>query len=211
MPWQDWIRTVEIEPSLRGTTVANRPRQVEALLRSGCRLFHLDVGEGPLDEPPERAPEMLRELGPLVDRYEGAIDVHLRGYDPVAQFATLADAGCKTVTVTAAAATAGAVAMARTHGLQVGVALEADADTSVAAGADVILYIGVRKNDDSTQQVRRLAEAFPGVPVQVEGAVSLENIRPLRSAGATVFIVGTAIFEREDLPRAYRRLVQELA
>jgi len=33
----------------------------------------------------------------------------------------------------------------------------------------------------------------------------------LREAGASLFVAGTAIFAREDLPRAYRRLVQALA
>ena len=33
----------------------------------------------------------------------------------------------------------------------------------------------------------------------------------LRDAGAELFVAATAIFGREDLPRAYRRLVQALA
>jgi len=33
----------------------------------------------------------------------------------------------------------------------------------------------------------------------------------VRDAGATLFVAGTSIFAREDLPRAYRRLLQELA
>jgi pentose-5-phosphate-3-epimerase len=36
-------------------------------------------------------------------------------------------------------------------------------------------------------------------------------VRELYGAGARVLVVGAAIFEREDLPRAYRRLVQALA
>ena len=32
-----------------------------------------------------------------------------------------------------------------------------------------------------------------------------------RARGATLFVAATAIFGREDLPRAYRRLVQALA
>ena len=38
-----------------------------------------------------------------------------------------------------------------------------------------------------------------------------DNIRDVRDAGATLFVAGSAIFAREDLPRAYRRLVQALA
>jgi pentose-5-phosphate-3-epimerase len=49
------------------------------------------------------------------------------------------------------------------------------------------------------------------MPIQVGGGVSHENVRELYEAGARVLVVGTAIFEREDLPRAYRRLIQALA
>ncbi len=47
--------------------------------------------------------------------------------------------------------------------------------------------------------------------IQVGGGITHENARALYDAGARAFVVGTAIFEREDLPRAYRRLVQALA
>jgi len=47
--------------------------------------------------------------------------------------------------------------------------------------------------------------------VQVDGGVGPQNIRELHDAGATLFVAATAIFGREDLPRAYRRLVQDLA
>jgi ribulose-phosphate 3-epimerase len=156
-------------------------------------------------------PAVLRELASLCGRYEGVIDIHLLGHEPAAHFAALADAGAQTVTVSAEAAGAGAIAVAREHGLQIGVALGADGDPSAAAGADIVLYTGVREHDDSAQQVRRLAEALPGIPIQVSGAVGEDNIKSLRAGGATVFVVGRAIFQREDLPRAYRRLVQELA
>ena len=49
------------------------------------------------------------------------------------------------------------------------------------------------------------------VPIQVDGGIDQENVREVQEAGATLFVAGTAIFGHEDLPRAYRRLVQQLA
>src|SRR6266567_6762584 len=37
--WRDWIRTVEIEPSLYAADFANLGEQVDVLLRSGARIF----------------------------------------------------------------------------------------------------------------------------------------------------------------------------
>ncbi len=47
--------------------------------------------------------------------------------------------------------------------------------------------------------------------MQVDGGIDNENMRSVYDAGATLIVSGTAIFGREDLPRAYRRLVQALA
>jgi ribulose-phosphate 3-epimerase len=49
------------------------------------------------------------------------------------------------------------------------------------------------------------------VHVQVDGGIGPENVRAAHDAGATLLVAGTSIFGREDLPRAYRRLVEELA
>jgi ribulose-phosphate 3-epimerase len=51
----------------------------------------------------------------------------------------------------------------------------------------------------------------PEVHVQVDGGIGPENIKAVHDAGASLFVAGSSIFGREDLPRAYRRLVQELA
>ena len=48
------------------------------------------------------------------------------------------------------------------------------------------------------------------VHVQVDGGVGPDNARELYEAGADLLVAGTAIFGREDLPRAYRRLVHTL-
>ena len=50
-----------------------------------------------------------------------------------------------------------------------------------------------------------------GVQIQVDGGIGPENVRESYDAGATLLVAGTAIFGREDMPRAYRRLVQALA
>jgi pentose-5-phosphate-3-epimerase len=45
----------------------------------------------------------------------------------------------------------------------------------------------------------------------VDGGVNDENIGRVRKAGADLLIVGNGIFSHEDLPQAYRTLVQALA
>ena len=47
--------------------------------------------------------------------------------------------------------------------------------------------------------------------LQVDGGIANDNIRSVYDAGADLIVCGSAIFGMEDLPRAYRRLVQQLA
>jgi ribulose-phosphate 3-epimerase len=56
-------------------------------------------------------------------------------------------------------------------------------------------------------KLRGLVECF----VQADGGIHQDNVRKVNEAGADLIVVGTGIFEREDLPRSYRRLVQALA
>jgi len=72
-------------------------------------------------------------------------------------------------------------------------------------------YSGQQFQEATFERVRRLRAALPdGVRIQVDGGVGPENVKELYDAGASLLVAATAIFGREDLPRAYRRLVQAL-
>jgi ribulose-phosphate 3-epimerase len=73
-------------------------------------------------------------------------------------------------------------------------------------------YSGQPFMPEALPRIRRLRELLgDAVPIQVDGGIDQENVRAAYDAGATLLVAGTAIFGREDLPRAYRRLVQQLA
>src|SRR5689334_14187065 len=98
MPWRDWIRTVEIEPSLYAADLAHVGDQVEDLCRAGCRVFHFDVGDGHFVEPITMGPIVLQWISPIVHRYGGAVDVHLMVDNPTKHFEAVAAAGGDSVT-----------------------------------------------------------------------------------------------------------------
>jgi ribulose-phosphate 3-epimerase len=225
MPWREWIRTVEIEPSLYAADFARLGEQVEVLLRAGTRVFHFDVGDGHFIEPVTMGPIVLRAVSPLVHAHDGAIDCHLMVDNPTRHFPQIARAGGDSATFHYEATddVPGTIAAAREHGLQVGVAFSPETEpedvAAVAAGADLVLCMSIHPGysgqvfmPDALDRIARLRAALPDdVHVQVDGGVSNENVRAVYEAGATLIVAGSAIFDREDLPRAYRRLVQALA
>ncbi len=227
MSWKDWIRTIEIEPSLYAADFSRLGEQVEVLLRAEARVFHFDVGDGHFIPPITTGPIVLQWIAPIVHAVGGVLDCHLMVETPERQFAQFREAGADSVTVhyETCPNLPGVVALAREHGLEVGMAFNPETSVEKAAGAaleaevDLVLCMSVRPGysgqefiPESLERVRSLRALLPdATPVQVDGGVGPDNIRELYDAGATLFVTATAIFGREDLPRAYRRLVQALA
>ena len=216
---------MEVEPSLYAANFALLGEQIEDLCRCGCRVFHFDVGDGHFVEPITMGQIVLKDIAPIVHRYEGRVDVHMMVDEPLKHVARFAEAGADSVTFHYEAVddVPATVRSVREHELQVGVAFNPDSEpedvAAVAGDADLVLcmsihpgYSGQPFREDTYERVRRLRAALDdSVYIQVDGGVGPENIRQLYDEGVRLLVAGSAIFGREDLPRAYRRLVQAMA
>jgi ribulose-phosphate 3-epimerase len=227
MSWSEWVRTVEVEPSLYGADFSRLGEDVEALLGAGCRVFHYDVGDGHFVPPITTGPIVLQWIAPLVHRAGAVLDCHLMVEAPEKHIPQFAQAGANSVTVhfETCPDLPGVAALAREHGLGVGMAFnpETGADEAAAAAreaeVDLVLcmsihpgYSGQEFMPESIGRIRALRAALPGhVHVQVDGGVGPDNIVELREAGASLFVAATSIFGDDDPPRAYRRLVDAVA
>ena len=225
MGWDAWIRTVEVEPSLYAADFSRLGDQIETLLHAGARIFHFDIGDAHFVEPVTMGPIVLASIAPLIHKSGGVVDCHLMVDDPGHHFAALESAGADSVTfhIEAADDPVELAGKARGHGFQVGLAFkpETEVDTvlSAAQAFDLVLcmsihpgYSGQEFMPEALGRLEQLRSIVPeGVHVQVDGGISHENIRSVYDAGADLIVCGSAIFEREDLPRTYRRLIQLLA
>src|SRR6266568_3593600 len=142
MPWNDWIRTVEVEPSLYAADFARLGEQIDTLMRAGVRIFQFDVGDGHFVEPITIGPIVLQAIAPLFRERGGILDVHLMIEAPERHFSAFADAGADSVTVHFEVVGRGiraAEAQARKLGLGFGLAFspETPVDDVAAAAAGV--------------------------------------------------------------------------
>jgi ribulose-phosphate 3-epimerase len=222
--WRDWIRTVEIEPSLYAADFAHLGDQVNVLLRTGARVFHFDVGDGHFVEPITAGPVVLKAISPQVHEMGGVLDCHLMVDNPTRHFPQIAAAGGDSVTFHYEVVddVPGTIAAAREHGLQVGVAFnpesEPEAVAAVAADADLVLcmsihpgYSGQKFMPDAVDRIRRLRAALPeSIHVQVDGGIDEQTIGPAHGAGAALLVAGSAVFGRGELTSSYRGLVQSV-
>jgi ribulose-phosphate 3-epimerase len=223
--WQDWIRGVEVEPSLYAADFTRLGEQIEVLLEAGVRVFHYDIGDGHFVEPITMGPIVLASISEQIHAMDGRIDCHLMVNNPSKHFGAFARAGADSVTFhyEAVRDIRGCVQAAREHELEVGLAFKPGTPVAeavaTAENVDVVLcmsiepgYSGQEFLPGSLERIRLTRELLPPeVHVQVDGGIDEENIRAVYDAGATLLVSASAIFGREDLARSYRRLVQALA
>jgi ribulose-phosphate 3-epimerase len=225
--WNDWIRTVEVEPSLYAADFSRLGEQIEILLRAGVRIFHFDVGDGHFIEPITIGPIVLQSISPIIHASGAFVDCHLMTETPEKHFAAIKEAGGDSVTVhfEACPDLSSVVNAARAKELYIGLAFKPEtsaayaAHAALAARVDLVLcmsiepgYSGQEFMPEAIDRIRTVRSVLPAnVPVQVDGGIGPDNIRKVRDAGASLFVAGSSIFGREDLPRAYRRLIETLA
>jgi ribulose-phosphate 3-epimerase len=224
MAWREWVRTVEVEPSLYAADFARLGEQIEHLLHAGARIFHFDVGDGHFIEPVTIGPVVLASIAPMIHDAGGVIDCHLMVDDPEHHFEQIAEAGGDSVTfhVEVAEEPWNTIKRARDLGLGVGVAFNPETEVEVAIeaslGADLALcmsihpgYSGQEFLPESLWRISRLRKQLPSTLfVQVDGGITADNVRDVRKVGADLIVAGSAIFGMEDLPRAYRRLLKTI-
>jgi ribulose-phosphate 3-epimerase len=225
MSWDSWIRTVEVEPSLYAADFSRLGEQIDVLLRAGARIFHFDVGDGHFVEPITAGPIVMKSISPMIHAEGGVLDCHLMVESPERHLAMCKNAGADSATFhyEAASDLATVREIARDLDLQVGLAFnpETDVDEVVAEaeGFDLVLCMSIHPGfsgqefmPEAIDRIARLRELLPEeIHVQVDGGITFDNVRSAYEAGANLIVAGSAIFRMEDLPRAYRRLVHELA
>src|ERR671937_3237370 len=172
MSWADWIRGVEVEPSLYAADFARLGEQIEQLLDAGARVFHYDVGDGHFVEPIIIGPIVLESIGRAIHDGGWRVDVHLMIETPMRHFRAFREAGADSVTFhyEAVGDVGATAAAAREHGLGVGLALkpqspvEEVAQVAVAAGVDLVLCLSIEPGYSGQEFMPEAVERLPRPP-----------------------------------------------
>jgi ribulose-phosphate 3-epimerase len=223
--WADWVRGVELEPSIYAADFSRLGEQLELLLGAGARVFHFDVGDGHFVSEITIGPVVLKSIAGLVHERGGRLDCHLMIEQPERQFETIKAAGGDSVTfhVEAVDDAARTVAQARELGLGAGVAFNPETDPAVAAraaeSADLALCMSIHPGlsgqkfmPEAFGRIAELRRLLPdNVLVQVDGGIHADNIGAVREAGASLLVAGSAVFWQDDPAAAYRSLAAEIA
>ncbi len=201
-----------VAPSILAADFARLGAQVEEVLAAGARVIHVDVMDGHFVPPITMGPIVV---GALADSVHGAgalLDVHLMIERPERHVAEFAAAGADSITIHAEATphVHYALKAVREAGCRAGLALNPATSPEVVAplAEDVDLVLAMTVNpgwggqafiEGSERRVSRVREIVGArVTVEVDGGIDATRAESCASAGASLFVAGSAVFGASD-------------
>jgi ribulose-phosphate 3-epimerase len=209
-----------VAPSILSADFARLGEHVESVMAAGARVIHVDVMDGHFVPPITIGDLIVRSLDEQVHAGEGILDVHLMIERPERQIETFAKAGADVITIhfEATPHVHYALKAVRDAGCLAGVAIcpgtPADAVAEVADDIDLLLCMTVNPGwggqsfiEHSIPKLERLRRLVPThVPIEVDGGIDTQTGPRCATAGASVFVAGSAVFGAPDPADAYGQI-----
>lgn len=204
------MRTVKIAPSIASADQSRLGRAVEIATQAGADLIHLDLEDGVFIPNITFGPATVRALRPYTDL---PFDVHVELVNPEPYLEDLAKAGANIVTVHVEVCPYlyRTLRYIRSLGLTAGIAFNAvtplDPLKHVPDGIGVVHLMTADPDLEGQKfipallpKIEEAARMVGGRPIEIEvdGDINGGNARQVVQAGATVLVVGRAVWAAED-------------
>jgi ribulose-phosphate 3-epimerase len=213
------LASPRVAPSILSADFSRLGSQVAEVMDAGARVIHVDVMDGHFVPPITIGPLVAESIAEQVHAAGGAVDVHLMIEAPERHIEAFAKAGADSITFHAEA-TAHAnrtLAAIRELGCLAGIALNpgtpAEALTELRDLADIVLCMTVNPGwggqafiPGSPDKVARLRSLVGNAKIEVDGGMDALTAGSVASAGASLFVAGSAVFGADDPAAAYAEI-----
>lgn len=219
------MKLKKIAPSILSADFANLQRDIEMAEKAGAHLIHVDVMDGHFVPNITIGPPVVKSIKKITKL---PLDVHLMISEPEKYIDAFAEAGANYITVHAEATPHlhRAIQQIKSHGIKAGVSLNPHSPLShleyVLSDLDLVLIMTVNPGfggqsfiPASFEKLAQLQDMLEkqncqSVEVEVDGGVSLSNIKKLSNAGVDIFVAGSAIFKSDDPTATIQNMIQTL-
>ncbi|MCF6461026.1 ribulose-phosphate 3-epimerase [Clostridium sp. Cult3] len=210
---------LRVSPSILSADFSNLKEEILRLEQGGADYIHIDVMDGIYVPNITFGPPVIRKLKDITHT---PFDVHLMIDRPERYIKDFVDAGADIITVHEEATIHlhRTIEQIKSYGLKAGVALNPSTPLEnieyVLDYLDMVLIMTVNPGfggqkfinsmEKKIMDMRNIIEARNlDVLIEVDGGIKLENARRIRELGADIVVVGSGIFEAEDIAERTKR------
>ncbi len=207
-----------VSPSLLMCDFGNLQAEVARLEEAGVKSLHLDVMDGSFVPNFTYGMPIVAALRKLTDL---PLDVHLMIDRPERYVRQFYEAGADLITIHAEATEQLEQTLGQIQALGAGAGIAINPDTPVSAirdqlkNCDLVLVMSVPAgfggqpfDDRALAKLEEVRELAPHALREIDGGVNASTIERCATAGAELFVVGSALFSQADYPATVRGLTE---
>lgn len=211
---------VRLAPSILTADFAHLYSEVNSVQTEGINLLHLDVMDGHFVPNMTFGPPIVKAIKQFASC---ELDVHLMVSEPDKWIEAFAEAGANYISVHAEVTPHlhRTIQAIQSMGVKAGVALNPATSLEtiryVLPDVDFILIMTVNPGYGGQSFIPQMLEKIKAlkalisdtgreIPIEVDGGINLETISQVKEAGASWFVIGSAIFNQNDRSAAIREL-----
>ena len=214
----------KLAPSLLSADFSNLANEIEKIEKGGADYLHLDVMDGIYVPNITFGAPVIKKIKRVTKL---PFDVHLMIHQPERYIKDFIEAGADILTVHQEATTHlhRTIQEIKSHGVMAGVSLNPatplDTLEYIIDDLDLILIMSVnpgfggqsfiKSMEDKIRTLRKLIDdKKPNIILEVDGGIKLDNVGFIKEIGTDMVVVGSDIFNSEDITNRTKQFKEKL-